>query len=83
MPGEKRPVPLSKDIHEDGQTTNADLDTSNNRKDVPDAALDQPVVAAEGQAEGKDVFEHEQAGKGLDGHVAVGVDEVQRAGDGA
>jgi len=80
---EKRPIPLPKDIHENGQTADADLDARDDGEYRLHPASDQPIVATECQAKRKDVLEHEQTGKGLDGDVSMRIDEIESARHGA
>lgn len=86
MPGEEAAIPLPKHVHGHAQQTDADLDTGDDDKCAPHAARHprrDPIIGKVGQDEGEDVLEDEQAGEGFDGDVAVGVDDVERAGDGA
>lgn len=65
--------------HRDAGSTNDDLDARDGDHGGLDAALDNPVVSTVREAKTENVLEDDHDGEALDGKVAVGVDDVQRA----
>lgn len=67
--------------HGDAQQTDAGLYAANDDEQVARVAAGEPVIRLEREGKGEDVFEDEKTGECLDGNVAMGVDDVERAVD--
>ena len=59
--------------HQDAERTDTDLYGSDDVEDLLGAEMDEPVVAFEGEGEGEEVLEDDEAGEALDCEIACDV----------